>query len=144
MAAPRSRRMAAIFNIKLMFYVVMPCLFLKYVQSARLSDPKILLPYHSSAVVNYTLHVNLTRDEVKFTDSSCFTWYMIYTLFMFKFFPLYTFQNYWWFTTPWNNPQSCPSHFTFRIRPRSCIDGGLSGYIYKLQYFHLDSVFNIL
>ncbi|XP_063400570.1 nuclear pore membrane glycoprotein 210-like [Mytilus trossulus] len=75
MAAASSKRMAAIFNMKIYFLTILTLfLFITSTHTARLSDPKILLPYHSSAIVNYTLHVNLTRDEVKFADSSCFTW----------------------------------------------------------------------
>ncbi|CAC5367420.1 NUP210 [Mytilus coruscus] len=75
MAAASSIRMAAIFNMPIYFLTIFTLfLFISSTQTARLSDPKILLPYHSSAIVNYTLHVNLTRDEVKFADSSCFTW----------------------------------------------------------------------
>ncbi|KAL5006223.1 hypothetical protein ScPMuIL_015029 [Solemya velum] len=41
---------------------------------ARLSDPKILLPYHSSYVTNFTLHINLSAEESQMPDS-CYKWH---------------------------------------------------------------------
>ncbi|XP_062607902.1 nuclear pore membrane glycoprotein 210-like [Saccostrea cucullata] len=43
------------------------------INSARLSDPKILLPYHSSVITNFTLKINLSREEARLPDS-CYTW----------------------------------------------------------------------
>ncbi|XP_060082895.1 nuclear pore membrane glycoprotein 210-like [Ylistrum balloti] len=67
--------MAAICNN---FAVVILTLFvvigiISSTQGARLSDPKILLPYHSTVVTNFTLHINLTKEESHVHDS-CYTW----------------------------------------------------------------------
>ncbi|KAL4239762.1 hypothetical protein ACF0H5_000565 [Mactra antiquata] len=53
-------------------FVLCFCLSIFVVDGARLSDPKILLPFHSSVVTNYTLQINLTRDESR--NPSCYTW----------------------------------------------------------------------
>ncbi|XP_021353376.1 nuclear pore membrane glycoprotein 210-like isoform X2 [Mizuhopecten yessoensis] len=67
--------MAAIYN---KFVIVILTLFVAIViisstQGARLSDPKILLPYHSTVVTNFTLQINITKEELHVHDS-CYTW----------------------------------------------------------------------
>ena len=73
MAASMCCKMAAIFNQNLF----VPIFFLFSVSvgivlTARLSDPKILLPYHSSVITNFTLTINLTKDEAR--SVNCYTW----------------------------------------------------------------------
>ncbi|XP_052692934.1 nuclear pore membrane glycoprotein 210-like [Crassostrea angulata] len=55
------------------------CLFVAFTvviivaNAARLSHPKILLPYHSSVITNFTLNINLSREETRLLDT-CYTW----------------------------------------------------------------------
>ncbi|XP_053384665.1 nuclear pore membrane glycoprotein 210-like [Mercenaria mercenaria] len=73
MAAPIVKIMAAFFNWKMHCFVVSSVLtFVILADGARLSDPKVLLPYHSSVVTNFTLKINLTREESR--SPSCYTW----------------------------------------------------------------------
>lgn len=69
--------MAAKLNQRFLFslFIALIVVFI-YTNAARLSDPKILLPYHSSAITNFTLKINLSREEARLPDS-CYTWYVI-------------------------------------------------------------------
>ncbi|XP_022313260.2 nuclear pore membrane glycoprotein 210-like [Crassostrea virginica] len=66
--------MAAKLNPKYIF-----CMFIVFavvvfaINAARLSHPKVLLPYHSSIITNFTLNINLSREESRVLDS-CYTW----------------------------------------------------------------------
>lgn len=57
------------------------CLFVAFTvvvivaNAARLSHPKILLPYHSSVITNFTLNINLSREESRLLDT-CYTWWV--------------------------------------------------------------------
>ncbi|XP_048780768.2 nuclear pore membrane glycoprotein 210-like isoform X2 [Ostrea edulis] len=66
--------MAAKLNQRFLFslFIALIVVFI-YTNAARLSDPKILLPYHSSAITNFTLKINLSREEARLPDS-CYTW----------------------------------------------------------------------
>ncbi|WAR01840.1 PO210-like protein, partial [Mya arenaria] len=73
MAAPMVLAMAAFFNWKLLFVISTAFLLSMSVnEGARLSDPKVLMPFYSSVVTNFTLKINLTRDEAR--TPSCYTW----------------------------------------------------------------------
>ena len=73
MAASIKTVMAAFFNWKMLFFVSAFIFWsASMTEGARLSDPKILLPYQSSVVTNFTLKINLTREESK--TPSCYTW----------------------------------------------------------------------
>ncbi|KAK3608986.1 hypothetical protein CHS0354_020538 [Potamilus streckersoni] len=73
MAASMCRKMAVTFNIRTtsVVFLISFAWFIE-VRAARLSDPKILLPYHSSVITNFTLKINLTREESRV--HSCYTW----------------------------------------------------------------------
>ncbi|XP_052218938.1 nuclear pore membrane glycoprotein 210-like isoform X2 [Dreissena polymorpha] len=73
MAAPIKNVMAAFFNCR-MFLLAFGMLISSVIdsESARLSDPKILLPYHTSVVTNFSLKINLTKDESR--SPNCYTW----------------------------------------------------------------------
>ena len=76
MAAPLHCTMAAIFNQKLFFHTfLLLSVSICIVQTAKLSDPKILLPYHSSVITNFTLSINLTKDEAR--SFNCYTWLVV-------------------------------------------------------------------
>ena len=76
MAASIHRTMAAIFNQKLMFHTfLLLTMYIYQAQTAKLSDPKILLPYHSSVITNFTLSINLTKEEAR--SFNCYTWSVV-------------------------------------------------------------------
>jgi len=70
-------KMAAIRNEQLCLFLIIAVYLIRisHIEGARLSDPKILLPYHSSVITNFTLHINLTKEESHVQDN-CYTWFV--------------------------------------------------------------------
>lgn len=70
-------KMAAIYNtlVCVTFTIFSIVCLISLSQGAKLSDPKILLPYHSTVVTNFTLHINISKEESHVHDS-CYTWFV--------------------------------------------------------------------
>lgn len=72
MAAPLSIMAGSICTMQCLFYVFL-ALFLS-ARAAKLNAPKVLLPYYSSVITNFTLEVEFSPEESQTQVANCYRW----------------------------------------------------------------------
>ncbi|ESO84308.1 hypothetical protein LOTGIDRAFT_236288 [Lottia gigantea] len=73
-ASMKQKRMAATLKINFIIFAVIlaPLIFSNFVQGAKLNTPKVLLPYYSTVISNFTLEVEFSPEEAEVP--TCYQW----------------------------------------------------------------------